>query len=216
MTHFYIIRHGETEWNKEGRLQGHEDSPLTPDGIEQVSKTAKKLASAPIDHIYSSDLGRAIQTARIIAKPHKKPVIPDPKLREVCFGEYEGMDVLDYQKMFGPRHDKRLKLSYEESIHFRIHPTFESIYETSQRMLSALKNLHEQHSGSTIAVITHGAVMRYTLTSILNIHVAKAPHNCVSNAAYMHLEYENGFMLIESEGINLQVGEKNFVAQRIE
>ncbi len=202
-THFYIIRHGETEWNKIGRIQGHGDSPLTPAGITQAETKAQKLAQAAFDYVYSSDLGRAIQTAQIIAKPHGKQVIPKTEFREVSFGKFDGLNAKLYADQFHEQHEVRHKLSYEDSVHYRLHPSFETIFETAERMRQALLELHQTHTGNTVAVVTHGAVIRNFLIQQLRVHEADLPYNCIENAAHIHVELAEEFLVVDTDGVNL-------------
>jgi len=89
-TTLYIARHGETEWNRAGKLQGHQDSPLTARGHHQAESLAVALNNKQITRVYSSDLGRAIQTARAVAKHLEVELIIDERLRERNFGILEG------------------------------------------------------------------------------------------------------------------------------
>ena len=86
----YLVRHGQTDWNAEGRLQGHADRPLDTIGRIQAAAVAQRLASVRLEAIYASDLVRAVATARAIAAYHGLEVIRDPRMREVGYGEWEG------------------------------------------------------------------------------------------------------------------------------
>src|SRR5262249_44458874 len=85
-----LARHGETFFNVEGRWQGQSDSPLTPRGVEQARQLALAVADEPISAVYSSDLGRATQTAQEIATAHRLNVIADARLREIDVGTWTG------------------------------------------------------------------------------------------------------------------------------
>src|SRR5215218_4349679 len=91
MTEILLIRHGGTEWNKQGRMQGQRDSPLTPLGLQQARQLARRLRDVPHAALYSSDLGRAYETARRIADETKDEIVCDRGLRERCFGIFEGL-----------------------------------------------------------------------------------------------------------------------------
>jgi alpha-ribazole phosphatase len=86
-----LVRHGATEWNVTRRFQGHSDIPLSAEGRAQAAAVASSLAEEKIDVIYSSDLSRALETARTIALPHDLEVVSDARLREFHFGEWEGL-----------------------------------------------------------------------------------------------------------------------------
>ena len=87
---FYIIRHGQTNWNKEGRIQGKTDIELNEEGIKQAEEAKKILKDYPIDMIVSSPLKRARKTAEIINETRKAPIVLDKALEERGFGEFEG------------------------------------------------------------------------------------------------------------------------------
>src|SRR5258705_7413049 len=86
-----LVRHGETEWNRESRIQGHTDRVLTAEGRAQAAAIGSRLAGERIDAIVSSDLGRAMDTAARIAMRCGRPVAGDARLRERCFGQGEGL-----------------------------------------------------------------------------------------------------------------------------
>ncbi|MBO5283733.1 MAG: histidine phosphatase family protein [Lachnospiraceae bacterium] len=86
----YLIRHGETEWNLQQRLQGSADIPLNENGVELARITAQGLKEVPFDLIYTSPLKRARQTAEILRGDRDIPLIEEPRLKEICFGIYEG------------------------------------------------------------------------------------------------------------------------------
>ena len=89
-TTLILVRHGETEWNLAGRIQGHTDSRLTERGREEGRRVAERLANLEVAAVYASDLGRARETGEIIAAPHGLSVQTAPDLRERCYGEFEG------------------------------------------------------------------------------------------------------------------------------
>ena len=91
MTEIILVRHGQTIWNESGKDQGHTDIPLSVIGIEQTYKVQKRLAKEVINVFYASDLQRAYETGRIIAEPHQKEVLVEKELREINFGEWEGL-----------------------------------------------------------------------------------------------------------------------------
>src|SRR5258706_16413755 len=89
-TTLVLIRHGETEWNRQARIQGHTDSALTPEGVAQAEAGAPRLGREKIDHLVASDLGRPRHTAGILHAPIGLPVHPDAGLPERCFRIREG------------------------------------------------------------------------------------------------------------------------------
>ena len=103
MTEIIIIRHGETEWNKTGRFQGHSDIALSQEGRAQAAALGRNLAVDDVDAIYASDLTRAMETAAPLAKRFGLEVIPDAALRELNFGAWEGRNFTDFQKRVAGR-----------------------------------------------------------------------------------------------------------------
>src|SRR5262245_31004846 len=97
MTEILLIRHGETLWNREARMQGQNDSPLTETGLEQARKLARRLKTVAFTTLYSSDLGRAHQTARCIAEETGHEIVANEGLRERCFGIFEGLTNAEIQ-----------------------------------------------------------------------------------------------------------------------
>jgi len=95
-----LIRHGLTIWNHEFRYQGHTDIELSEEGVKQAQALQKRLAGEKLDAIYSSDLSRAVQTASIIAKPHRLELITDSRLREVNFGVWEGLNFKEIESRY--------------------------------------------------------------------------------------------------------------------
>src|SRR5688572_19962610 len=91
MTQLILIRHGETLWNTQHRMQGHADSPLTEDGLRQARQLAQRLTQIEFKALYSSDSGRALETARIVAAATGHEIIVDSRLRERNFGVFEGL-----------------------------------------------------------------------------------------------------------------------------
>jgi broad specificity phosphatase PhoE len=102
MTTLLLVRHGETDWNAEGKLQGHTDRPLNPYGRRQAQALADRLATESIDALYASDLSRARETPEILGEKLGLAVAVDPDLREKNWGNWEGLTS-----------DERLHIAYE-------------------------------------------------------------------------------------------------------
>ncbi|NJO82567.1 MAG: histidine phosphatase family protein, partial [Blastochloris sp.] len=91
MITLWLVRHGVTDWNEQKRYQGHSDIGLNDTGKRQAQQIAQRLASEKLHVIFSSDLTRAMETAEIIAAPHKLTIQPEPNFRETNFGLFEGL-----------------------------------------------------------------------------------------------------------------------------
>ena len=161
-TRLILLRHGETTWNLEGRYQGHLDSPLTPRGESQALALARRLAGVKFTALYSSDLGRAIRTAGIIAQATGHDVGPDPRLRERHLGIFQGLLKSEIKQKL---HDEYRLFKTAGPDHAM--PGGESARLAAERNLASLEELAHRHAGETIVVVAHGgtisALLRYTL-----------------------------------------------------
>ena len=154
MTEILLIRHGETTWNQEGRMQGQHDSPLTPLGLHQARQLARRLKGVAFTTLYSSDLGRAHQTARCVADATGHEIVADRELRERCFGIFEGLTNNEIEK----RHPDLYALFEKRLPHFAM-PEGESAARFRDRCVGALQRIAANHDGETIVVVTHGLVL---------------------------------------------------------
>lgn len=155
-THVYLVRHGETDWNRERRFQGHRDIPLSAAGLIQAERLAQSLKSEVFEAIYSSDLRRALQTAEIIAKEHDLPVKTLKKLRERTVGEWEGLT----QEEVAARYP-----DWRQRIAKGLHGA-ESLVELQKRMTDQLEELVRLHRGGRILVVSHGGSINAVLAKV--------------------------------------------------
>jgi broad specificity phosphatase PhoE len=147
VTTLLLVRHGETDWNAEGRLQGHTDRPLSDYGRRQAQHLAAELEGQELEAIYSSDLARARETAEIVGERLGLPVVLDPDLREKNWGSWEGLTPVERD---------------------RVEFVGESTKEHQERMLRALRRISERHPGDVgVLVVTHGGSMRRVQTAAL-------------------------------------------------
>lgn len=190
MTKLTIVRHGETEWNKIGKQQGHLDSPLTKNGIIQAKAIAGFIDN-DFDFIISSDLGRAIETAKIIAEKIKKEIIKEKGLRERNLGILHGLTMKEFQENFPEEFKKLISYSPDYKI-----PEGESIKERFERTISALNKLVNKYSGKNLLIVCHGgnldSIFRYTL----NIPLNKRRNFSLINASINKFIYDNGWKIL--------------------
>ncbi len=164
-TKVFIVRHGETYWNVEGRIQGHDDSPLTEIGITQAESLAKRLRDYQFAAIYSSDLPRAQETAQHIANRRKnQSIILKPCLRERNFGILQGIVKKDLQKFFPEE-----STHYENNDPDHIIPDGESLRTFRQRCVDCLEDLVSQHENEVILVVAHSGVLRSIFKHTFNL-----------------------------------------------
>jgi len=154
MTEILLIRHGETEWNKQGRMQGQRDSPLTPLGLQQARRLARRLRDVPHVALYSSDLGRAHQTARCLADETKHEIVSDRGLRERSFGIFEGLTNAEIQIT----HPDLFVPFSKRDRHFAM-PGGESAAQFHERSVATLRKIAERHDGARVVVVSHGLVL---------------------------------------------------------
>ena len=152
MTTLLIVRHGETDWNRDARWQGHADTPLNERGREQARELAASIDG--VDAIYSSDLARARETAEILAERLGLEVQADARLRERGFGAWEGLTHDDIQSRFAEEHRR-----------WRAGEGFGAAdaepYETMRRRVEDfLEEIVLRHPSGTVLVVTHGGTAR--------------------------------------------------------
>jgi len=153
-THLLAIRHGETEWNSQGRFQGHLNSVLNREGRAQAEALGERLAQERFDLLLSSDLGRALQTASAIAMRTGHEIVVEPRLRERRMGIFQGLTTAEAQARYP-----------EEYARFRTHdpdyviPDGESMRQLFERSVACFTELATRHAGLTLVAVTHGGVL---------------------------------------------------------
>ncbi|MCS3917997.1 histidine phosphatase family protein [Fervidibacter sacchari] len=165
-TWIYLVRHGQTVWNEEGRLCGSSDVPLSDEGLAQARKLAARLKDIDITAIYSSPLLRARQTAEAIAACHCVEVKVEPDLREIDYGDWEGLKVVDAAERF----PELEKLRREDPMRFAA-PNGEPMQLFAERVISAIQRIAASHADETVCVVAHQTVNRFILCWIL-----QSPH----------------------------------------
>lgn len=192
MTRVILVRHGQTVWNLEMKYQGHADIALTEKGVQQAEMVAKRLAKEKISAIYSSDLNRAYKTAEIIAAEHQLPVIAIPELREISFGDWEGLNY----KGITSGWPKIMEDLFTHADTVRI-PGGETFPEVKKRATKALGKLVLQHPDETIAVVSHGGTIRTLLCAALHIPLNYVWNIKQDNTAVNIIEYFGERLIVE-------------------
>ncbi len=165
--HLLLIRHGETDWNNERRIQGHTDTPLNERGIEQAERLAAKLDSGErINALYSSPLARARLTAEIIAKRSGLPLTLDDRLMEKHLGDLEGMSFEEIEIKY-PEVARHWRESKE---HFLL-PGEESAQELQARVKSFLTEISSRHNGARVVVVTHGGTINMLISTLMDLDI---------------------------------------------
>jgi broad specificity phosphatase PhoE len=200
---FYVVRHGETVWNSEGRLQGQMDSPLTEKGLEQARNVAKKLKHISFDAAFSSDLLRAKRTAEIIALEHAIAVDTVEALRERKFGQVEGKKLDELRVDLKEIMEAFDAMPPEERFVYRFVEDMESDDEVATRFITYLREIAVAYVGKTVLLVCHGGLMRAFLIKIGFAAHAELPPGTIDNAAYFKLESDGvDFFVKETSGVH--------------
>lgn len=160
MTILILIRHGQTQYNLQRKYCGFSDLPLDAAGVKQAENLAHRFKKIQVDKIYSSDLKRAYETAKIIFK--NRPISLSKNLREINFGLFEGLDHREAMDKYPELYQEWL----ENPLGFKI-PTGESLREVKKRVLGKISSLVYTNKQKTLAVVTHGGPIRIALCHAL-------------------------------------------------
>jgi probable phosphoglycerate mutase len=158
----FLFRHGETDWNRDGRLQGHTDTPLNVTGLAQAEALVERLRPHRLDAVISSDLARAWITGQIVAEGLGIPLIGEPGLREARIGEAEGLFWPEVKSRFGEALTERWFTDDDAAF-----PGGETGRETRSRGLAALRRFVAEQPYRRIGVSTHGAMVRQLMKHAL-------------------------------------------------
>ncbi len=199
----WILRHGETEWNKKGLLMGQLDSPLTELGLFQSQQKGEEFRDIPFDAIYSSDLGRAQQTAEIIKLDRDLLIQTSGALRERTYGSYQGISREKYNEIFRERFDHMRQLSEQEQKKFKICQEVESDQEVIDRFITQLKEIANLFRNGNVLVVTHGGCIRTFLTEMGHVKYAeKLEPGSFANTGHLKVVRDNlGFFIKEIQGL---------------
>ena len=204
ITRVIAVRHGQTEWNVQARIQGQGDSALTPDGIAQARAIAARLAREKFDALVSSDLGRASATASAIADRCGKSIVLDARLRERHFGVGEGMTYDEVDRAY-PGAFARIRAVDPDFVI----PGGESRRQFHDRVVDAMDSLVQAHEGRTLVVVTHGGVLATFFRHVHAIPLDVAHPIAITNASYNVLRHDGARWAVEtwSDNAHLEGGE---------
>lgn len=190
MTTFLFLRHGETEWNRLGKYTGQTDIPLTEVGKEQALSVREKIAKLGVTAAYSSDLQRAVDTARYaLSLTTNIPFQVDPRLREIHQGEWEGLHVDDIKARYAKEFENR------KSDPIRVAPPGgESVGEVKNRVIEALSEIEEQHQkDARILISSHGLSIAVARVTFGNIPIDEVWEYIPANAEIITIERSGAF-----------------------
>lgn len=167
-TRLLVIRHGETVWNREERFQGHGDSPLTETGRSQAKALARRIGKMAFDALVSSDLGRARETAALIAEATGHVIQTDSRLRERNYGVLEGLTVPEIER----RHGGILRRFHADDPDYVI-PSGESHRQHYRRNIAFIEEWVAKRAGTTAVLVVHGGVMDSVFRFVAGLPLAK-------------------------------------------
>lgn len=191
----YLIRHGQTDWNIQGKIQGSHDIPLNDTGKHQAELLAKGMDCRPVDKIFSSPLVRAVETAKGIAQRQNVDVYLVPGLIEVEFGQWEGMTWEEIKKQYPEEHARWEKNPVDVAP-----PGGETQMQVLERIAASVEAiLANSRDCQSIAVVSHGAALAYVVAYLMRNHPSDG-EIIVENVSITTLEYDRqteDFTMIE-------------------
>jgi broad specificity phosphatase PhoE len=170
MTTLYIVRHGETDWNQQKRIQGHTDIPLNAQGFDQASILKQTLAEVTFDAVFSSDLIRAKQTAEVLTHPSPLSIQYTPLLRERSFGTLEGKYTHEIDAAFCQALPYMSQLERTAYLAYAWHPTVETAATVHERFQQFLQLYLHSLAYKTVLIVTHGGFIRMLLDYYADFH----------------------------------------------
>ncbi len=181
LTELWLIRHGESRENRDGRFLDNSDVPLSPFGIAQAKRLSQRLQAQEFAAVYSSDMRRAVETAERLCDSLNLPLEQIPDLREV---EFVGWSGLTWNEI-AEKHSEEWAALEESDPHVRFGGSIESFAEAQQRVVMALDGIARQHPGKRVAVVFHSTAIRHYLAHVLGLplnefrHLGEVRHSAI-------------------------------------
>ena len=184
MITLYLVRHGETEWNKSGRYQGSTDVALSDMGMAQAEKVASYFKDIPLDGVITSPLQRARITAEGIAKSHGMELEIVPALQELCFGDWEGKTFSEIDQLW----PGMISEMYHHPDQLRL-PHGESFLDCPVRTMTFMKELLSRGDHKSYAIVSHGAALRTVICAMIDIPLSCSWNMGLSNASVTEIRH---------------------------
>ena len=194
-TQIIIVRHGQTQWNTRKIRQGHLDSELTDKGVAQARALGQRLARESFTALYSSDLGRALHTARMIAAVTGHEIVTDARLRERHLGVFQGLSGDEIKD----KHPEEYRLHRTLGPEYVI-PGGESVRQQVARNVDCLDEIALKHPGEKVVVVTHGGVVSGLFRHALDIPLDAPRRFEFVNAGLNVFAYEDGHWILRTWG----------------
>ena len=167
-TRLYLARHGQVIGFDKLMANGHTDVDITETGETQMNTLAERLRLVEIDAIYATGLKRTEKGARIIGQYHNIPIVSKPEMKEIFFGDWEGMTLEEIEKEYPGELDKR----YADIAGYRPPGNGENMKDVSKRVITCLREIIRKHDGKNILLLAHGGVNRLILCNALGMDIA--------------------------------------------
>lgn len=191
MVRLLLVRHGETAWNTAGRFQGQTDLPLSTAGQCQAKALGRALTAERVHALYSSDLQRTWETARIIAASLHLTVQPEPRLREMAFGHWEGLTFAEIQQR-----DPHTLAAWQADPEHMAPPGGETLLQVTDRVRTALHRLVSHCQEETVVLVAHGGPLRILLCLALGLASRAYWQFAITPGSLSELQvYEQGAVL---------------------
>jgi len=186
MGKLFLVRHGESEWNILNKVQGQSNTNLTDKGREQARMTAKRLLDYKIDLIFSSDLNRAFETAKIIGDLLDLKVNTFKELREIKFGVWEGLTREEIINKYEKEHIIWMTEPHKLNL-----PEAEKLIDLQERLLKTVNNIIKNNKDKNILIVSHGAAIKSLILGILGIDISFYNKFTISNASLSIIDYRD-------------------------
>jgi len=181
-----LLRHAETDWNRERRYQGWRDIPLSPTGRAQAESAGRLLAASPLAAVWSSPLARARETAALIAAPHTLAVHEADAFKEMGFGDWEGLTRDEVRERFPDAHR-----AWAETPHEAAWSGAETLGVVRARALAGLEALRAAHQGQTVCLVSHGITSRILILEALGLGLDRLWSLQLSATGISELEFRD-------------------------
>ena len=195
-TELILIRHGETVWNSQQRMQGHSNSDLSEEGRAQIESLGQWMKNVSFDHIYSSDSLRARQTAEAITKYSGHTLKIDQRLREKNLGVFEGLTTEEAKE----RHPEIFRLFKTAGSNYVIDEG-ESTQQLLDRALEFIEEIRLMHLDKRVVLVTHGGVVRVLIKHTLGLSVGSPTRFLIKNTGLFRLVWNEKWLVAQMGGV---------------
>ena len=196
-TEIILIRHGETEWNSQHRMQGHSNSDLSSVGQAQIQALGQWMKNVPFDHIYSSDSLRAKQTAEAITQFSRHELQFDQRLREKNLGVFEGLTSEEARE----RHPEVFRLFKTAGSKYVIDEG-ESTQQLQDRALEIVEEIRIKHPEERVLLVTHGGFIRVVMKHSLGLSLETPTRFLIRNTGVFRLVWEDKWIVSQMGGVS--------------